>query len=128
MDKKWWNNYSSRSHVVSSIAVINELQNGEHHNKDEKINFMSNVELLPLVEEIRQIVKIYIRRKMMPNNHLGDALHLAIASFYKCDVLLSWNCRHLVNFRKFHQIRIINVELGLFVPQLLTPLELVGDE
>ena len=27
---------------------------------------------------------------------LGDALHLALASFNRCDFLLTWNCEHLV--------------------------------
>ena len=57
----------------------------------------------------------------------GDALHLALASFYKCDFLLTWNCTHLANANKFGHIRRINVMLGLNVPLLVTPLELLGE-
>ncbi len=49
----------------------------------------------------------------MPNDPLGDALHLAIASYHKCDFLLTWNCRHLANANKFGHIRRVNVMLGL---------------
>jgi hypothetical protein len=58
----------------------------------------------------------------------GDALHLALASYHRCDFLVTWNCRHLANANKFGHIRRVNVLLGLFVPALVTPLELLGDD
>jgi hypothetical protein len=64
----------------------------------------------------------------MPNNPVGDALHLALASYHKCDFLLTWNCKHLANANKFHHIRRVNTILGLYAPLLVTPLELLGDE
>ena len=64
----------------------------------------------------------------MPRDPVGDALHLALASFHKCDFLLTWNCLHLANANKFGHIRRINGMLGLFVPLLVTPLELLGGQ
>ena len=61
------------------------------------------------------------------NDPAGDALHLAIASFHKCDFVLTWNCRHLANANKFGHIRRINNLLGIYVPSLVTPLELLGE-
>ena len=52
----------------------------------------------------------------------------ALASFHKCDYLLTWNCRHLANANKFNHIRRVNTLLGLSVPTLATPLELTGGE
>ncbi len=64
----------------------------------------------------------------MPADPSGDALHLALASYHECDFLLTWNCQHLANANKFQHIRIINVMLGLHVPSLVTPLELLAGE
>lgn len=113
---------------VTNLAVIAELEQGNHPNKQEKLNLISKLPLLSVSDEIREIVKIYIQRKIMPIDPVGDALHLAIASFHKCDILLSWNCKNLVNFRKFDRIRRLKVEIGLFVPNLLTPLQLLEEE
>jgi hypothetical protein len=63
----------------------------------------------------------------MPAGPAGDALHLAIASYHKCDFLVTWNCRHLANAKKFGHLRKINTLLGLFIPALVTPLELLGE-
>ena len=64
----------------------------------------------------------------MPTDPTGDALHLALASFYRIDFLLTWNCKHLANANKFGHIRRINTRLGLYVPNIVTPLELLDDE
>ena len=61
-------------------------------------------------------------------NDLGDALHLAIASYYKCDFLLTWNCNHLANANKFRHIKMINEKLDLFTPALITPMELLPED
>lgn len=75
-----------------------------------------------------EIVETYIAHSVMPSDPVGDALHLALASQHKCDFLVTWNCRHLANANKFGHIRRVNTLLGLFVPALVTPLELMGDE
>jgi hypothetical protein len=62
----------------------------------------------------------------MPANPTGDALHLALAYSHKCDFLVTWNCEHLANANKFGHIRRVNTMLGLFVPSLVTPMELFG--
>ena len=67
----------------------------------------------------------------MPAGPGGDALHLAVASFCKCDFLLTWNCIHLANANKFGHIRRVNGMLGLYVPAIVTPPQLfvgVDDE
>ena len=62
----------------------------------------------------------------MPANPTGDALHLALASYHKCEFLVTWNCVHLANANKFGHIRRINTMLGLFTPTIATPMELLG--
>jgi len=42
-------------------------------------------------------------------------------------VELTWNCEHLANANKFQHIRRVNSMLGLFIPSLVTPLELLGE-
>ena len=62
----------------------------------------------------------------MPRDPQGDALHLALASYHKAHVLLTWNCGHLANANEFHHIRVVNFELGLPTPILATPLNFLS--
>lgn len=77
---------------------------------------------------IDDIVEAYLRNRLMPSYDIRDAVHLAFASFYKMDYLLTWNCRHLANVRKQEHIRVINGRLGLTTPAIITPLELLLTE
>jgi hypothetical protein len=64
----------------------------------------------------------------MPKSLLGDAIHLAYASFYRIDFLLTWNCNHLANANKKRHIQVLNDRLGLFTPEIITPMELFEEE
>ena len=75
-----------------------------------------------------QDVEVYVAHKLMPQDRAGDALHLALASHYGCDILLTWNCVHLANANKFRHIQRVNALLGLSVPVLSTPLQLMEDD
>lgn len=90
-------------------------------------SLLADPPLLAIEPAIAEIVAAYIRHKLMPTGPGGDALHLALASFRRCDFLLTWNCQHLANANKFGHIRRINSMLGLWTPTLATPLELPGE-
>ncbi|GBF78868.1 type II toxin-antitoxin system VapC family toxin [Aphanothece sacrum] len=109
----WWDEISHQYELVTSIAVLDELNKGNFSSKEQTINLLNNINLLEIEPDIIEIVEIYIQNQVMPNDPLGDALHLALASYHKCDFLLTWNCRHLANANKFGHIRRVNVMLGL---------------
>jgi hypothetical protein len=88
---------------------------------------MRRIPVLAVEPAILEIVSTYLRNLLMPAKPVSDAMHLALASFHKCDFLLTWNCEHLANANKFQHIRRVNSMLGLFVPGLVTPLELLGE-
>ncbi len=83
--------------------------------------------LLAETPEIQPIVRSYIAKKIMPKDRSGDALHLAIASFYACEFLVTWNCIHLANPLKAGHIYRLNDRLGLATPIMTTPMNLLGE-
>lgn len=124
--REWWDNYSNEYLLVTSVAVLDELERGDYTAKNDATQLVSGVPLVAVEEAVSDIVQAYIRHKVMPDDPVGDALHLALASYHKCEFLLTWNCRHLANANKFGHIRRVNTLLGLYVPLLVTPLELLG--
>jgi len=113
--------------LVTSLAVIGELERGDFPGRDDALKMTENIPVEDITEPVAEIVDAYIARKLMPNDPTGDALHLALASFHRCDFLATWNCRHLANANKFEHIRRVNGILGLVVPALVTPLELLAE-
>ena len=126
--RKWWNQYADQFTLVSSLAVIEELSDGTSEKTRDRIDLVENLEMLSISPRIHRITQIYIDRLIMPQDPFGDALHLAIASFYNVDALLTWNYKHIANLNKTYRIRQINQELGLPTPELATPLNYLGAE
>jgi hypothetical protein len=85
----WWDEVRSRYEVVISRAVIDELSHPDFPHSQEALVLVSGIQSVPIVEEVRQIVRSYIQNRIMPANPVGDALHLALASHHKCDYLLT---------------------------------------
>lgn len=112
---------------MTSEAVVDELSAGNYPNRDQVLSLANSLPILPVEPAIGEIVQAYIAHHVMPQDPLGDALHLALASYHQCDFLLTWNCNHLANANKFNHIKRIKTLLGLFVPLLVTPLELLGE-
>lgn len=123
--REWWDTRRHAYEVVTSAAVIEELESGEHPKRADALRLVVGLPLLPVVTAIDRIVDAYIARHVMPADPRGDALHLALASYHNCHFLLTWNCRHLANANKFDHIRFVNSELGIFCPILTTPVELL---
>jgi len=124
--RQWWSGAPEPYELVTSSPVLDELAGGPRERIAERLTLVRELPLLAIEPGIGEILQAYLRHKLMPADPAGDALHLALASYHKCDFLVTWNCRNLANANKFEHIRRINTMLGLFVPILATPLELLG--
>ncbi|WP_417912578.1 type II toxin-antitoxin system VapC family toxin [Candidatus Electronema sp. TJ] len=126
--KRWWSEMAASYDIFISDAVLQELNKGDYPRKAEIVAFVSHVPLLPSVPELEQVVEFYIANRVMPRSLVGDAVHLAYASWFGIQYLLTWNCNHLANANKRKHIRVINGRLGLTTPEIVTPLELFSEE
>ena len=126
--RAWWSAASKSVELVTSAAVIDELGRGDFSARVSCLDLISNLPIVAVDETVLEIVEAYIRHRVMPADPAGDALHLALASYHRCDFLVTWNCNHLANANKFGHIRRVNGLLGLLSPSLVTPLELLGDD
>lgn len=124
----WWKTQRKYYKLYLSIETLAELREGNYPQKEKSVRLAETIEVLPRVEDIEEIADIYIKNYLMPDDLEGDAIHLAYASVYKIDFLLTWNCKHLANANKKLHIRKINTKLGIFIPEIITPLELFKEE
>jgi predicted nucleic acid-binding protein len=125
--REWWKTYRHFYQVVTSDAVFVELTEGDHPHKQQKLSLLDEIEFIDHVPVLDDIVTAYVENKLVPEDAGGDAYHLAIASYYEIEFLLTWNCRHLANPNKFKHLRVINSRLKLHTPILCTPEQLMTD-
>ncbi len=126
--RSWFRRQADGYSILVSEATLVEAEAGNYPNKKKVVDFVNKWQMLRHEEILGEIVETYIQHQLMPKEYGGDALHLAYASHYNVDFLLTWNCNHLANANKKEHIRIINNRLGLFVPEITTPLALIKEE
>lgn len=124
----WWATAAERYELLTSTVVVDELSKATSDRVALRLELLANVQMVPLLPTIADIVTTYLQHKLMPAKPPEDAMHLALASVHGCDLIVSWNCQHLANPNKAGHIRRINARLGLAVPRLLTPLHLLEGE
>jgi predicted nucleic acid-binding protein len=126
--KKWWEQERQYFDIWISEETFSELNQGNYPRKSKILETIYQIPILQSNNRIVDIVQTYVDNYVMPQALEGDALHLAYASFYKIDFLLTWNCKHLANANKKQHIRIINTRMQLHTPEIATPLELFTDK
>jgi len=121
----WWSLPKPESVLVTGFPVLAELDQAPSPKREAALGLIRDLEVLPPDPEIDEIVAVYLANKLMPAEALGDAHHLALASYHHCDILATWNCKHIANANKLPHIRRVNALLGLETPALATPLQLL---
>lgn len=125
--REWWKCELPKYAVFISEVVIAEIRRTEEAmRKKELLELVKEFNELVLSPEIEEIAKGYIEQGVIPQAHFPDALHVALTSFHKIDFLTTWNCEHLAQAYRRRKIRLFNTSAGLFVPEIITPMELVG--
>ncbi|OQY57583.1 MAG: hypothetical protein B6245_16295 [Desulfobacteraceae bacterium 4572_88] len=97
MTQKWFS-YDAKEFALSvSTLVLEEIAN----NTDEmlmlnRLNLLDSlsVPVLEITEEILWLAGSY--REEVLTKEVNDTIHIAAASYYSADAIVSWNFRHIV--------------------------------
>ena len=81
---------------------------------------LENIEQLLETEDAVALQKIYISAGILGKASLNDALHVAIATVAKADMIVSWNFKHIVHFEKIRMFNAVNLREGYGIIDILS--------
>jgi predicted nucleic acid-binding protein len=123
----WWETRNQYELLVSE-SVLRECGAGDPEAAARRLASLQDVPLLLITEEALQVAESLVAHGIVPIKAAEDALHIAVATVNGVDYLLTWNCRHIANPEVQRNIAKHLEQLGLFLPFICTPEELLGDE
>jgi hypothetical protein len=126
--RDWWESRRSDFDMYVSELVVQEVKAGDALLANQRLEILRDIPVLAVNDEILQLAGDLITEGPIPRKGAGDAAHIAIATVYGCDYLLTWNCRHIANAELHRPIRRVVEEYGYDMPSLCTPEELMGEE
>jgi predicted nucleic acid-binding protein len=117
--------------IFISQTVLNEIDRADEPKRSQLIQLIKDCypQVLDITQEATDLSKEYISQKVIPEAKVEDALHVAVATVYEMDALITWNNRHLANLRKMEKINSINLKEGYTKHlELVNPMEVITDE
>ncbi len=78
-----------------------------------------------LRKQAEELAQTYCDKKIVPSNFKADALHIAIATIWKADALVSYNFEHIVSLETMVAVNEVNKELNLNEIFLCQPQEVI---
>ena len=118
---EWWYTQRQKHDLFISAEVIRELSDAAYPRRDQALQWVADVPLLAITQEVEGLAQLLVNQRVMPSPPTGDALHVAVATVFEMDFMLSWNVRHLANPNKLQHLRVICLRVGLTPPQIVTP-------
>jgi Rad3-related DNA helicase len=122
---EWWENSLKHFSPYISPVVLDEASKGDKEAAQLRLEKIKNFTILKINNDINQIAETYYSSLPIPEKARADTYHLAIASWYNIDFLVTWNCSHLANGFIIRELKKINLDLGVKTPEICTPEELM---
>jgi len=122
---EWWDSRLSDFDIFISQIVIDEASEGDPVASTKRMEAIKAFPLLDVAEEVVDLAEKIIIRKIIPENAVRDALHIAVATFHEMSFLLSWNCKHIANAEINKRLRKTLSDEGFELPVICTPEELL---
>jgi predicted nucleic acid-binding protein len=126
LTREWWHGRRDRYDLYTSQIVLDEAGKGEPELAAMRLLALQAMPLVAPLETAIQLAGEMLRRRLLPARAATDALHLAVATVHRMDVLLTWNCRHLANGSLLVDIGRFVRATGFETPIVCTPNELMG--
>jgi hypothetical protein len=76
-------------------------------------------------QQVLELQDNYIKSGVVTEKSLQDALHVAIATVSECDLIVSWNFKHIVHFDKIPKYNAVNTLNGYKSIGIYSPLEVI---
>ncbi|MCH8831100.1 MAG: type II toxin-antitoxin system VapC family toxin [Planctomycetes bacterium] len=124
---QWWDKERGDYELVTSQYVLDEVSAGDPVLAAQRLQLLDGIPLLPLDPQIGVIANEIMSRAILPPKATIDALHIAMVAHHRIEYLLTWNCRHIANARILPRIHQVLTDLGLPIPIICTPEEMVDD-
>lgn len=110
---------------LTETELLNAPENVKEHFKNLP---KQNIERVIVTDEILALASKYVAEKVVGQTSLDDCVHIATATIYKVDILVSWNFKHIVNVYRIRGYNSINIRSNYQTLEIRSPKEILEYE
>jgi len=113
---------------VISVIVAEEIKGAPSRVQTLYRRVAETAEIWQIDEATLDLRDAYLEAGIVTEQWAADALHVAIATVSACEMIVSWNFKHIVNFRRIPLYNKVNKKTGCGEIGIFTPQEVIEDE
>lgn len=108
--------------LLFSTVTQDELENAPKQVKELIRSIKVEItEFIDITGEVVELATSYISEKVVGQTSYADCLHIALATIYRADFLISWNFKHIVNIQRIRGYNSINIKNGYKQLEIRSP-------
>jgi len=121
---------SGECETCISESVLAELTQCPEPKQTQLFGFLEEIpyQVLETDRYVEELVEGYLSENVLTKAHYLDLYHLATASVNFCNILISWNFRHIVQNKTMTGVNITNKKFGYGELLLLSPFSFTWEE
>ena len=129
LSRRWWDGRRSEYDLYVSQFVLDEASAGDPTAAAERMALLDGLQILDSGHpDVDRLADLLIDQHLLPSKARADAQHVAVATAFGVDYLLTWNCKHIANADRLPLIYSTLRREGFDPPLIVTPEEFSNDE
>jgi predicted nucleic acid-binding protein len=113
--------------VYISNVTIDEITDCNEPKRSFMLDELKKIPLTVIQAEtkVEELSQEFVRLGILKEKSIDDCMHIATALLAKCDVIVSWNFKHIVNDKTIEGVKTISKTRGfdgikIYCPSILT--------
>jgi predicted nucleic acid-binding protein len=114
--------------LITSDLVRKEISAAPKKVEEFFEKILSSCEIADINADVLELQEAYLKQEILSEKYSTDALHVALATAAGADMIISWNFKHIVHFKKIPLYNAVNQLKGYKTIDIYSPLEVIEDE
>jgi predicted nucleic acid-binding protein len=121
--------------IAVSEVTLQEIRKCAEEKKEKLLQHLNAVpySFIERTGEIDALAEKFIENHILTAKSLDDCRHIACSIVHNCDMIVSWNFKHIVNYKTINGVKQITLTAGyknimIYTPAMILALGKGGDD
>jgi predicted nucleic acid-binding protein len=109
--------------VAFSRVTLQEIEQCDEPKRTKLLAHLNEIEysFIEQSEQIDVLAKKFIENHILTAKNIDDCRHIASAIMHNCDIIVSWNFKHIVNYKTIDGVKQLTLLAGYKDVTIYTP-------
>lgn len=109
--------------MVISDVTLDEIARCPEQKRITLENYLKDVnfDLIIADDTVRELAQKFVDNNILSKKSFDDCRHIASAIVNDCDIIVSWNFKHIVNYKTIKGVKIVSLMTGYDEIEIYSP-------